>query len=664
MRAALLSAFALAACGDTEPPVPTGAAETVAPWSDAAPPVGQATPHTAAANQAVADRLALGDAASFEAAGRGFLAAIESDAIRDENGDVVWRIDAFDFLAAAAPPTANPSLWRQSQLAARHGLFEVTDGLYQVRGYDLAVMSVIRGETGWIVIDPLTVKETAAAALTLVNETLGERPVSAVLFTHSHVDHFGGARGVLSDADIAAGDIPVVAPHGFAEAAATENLIAGPHMSRRAAFMFGRTLPKSPAGHIGSGLGPGLPDGSIGLVAPTEEIPPEGGVRTIDGVRFEFLDAAGTEAPSEFIFYLPAFKALCTAEVVSGTFHNILTLRGAKARDAHLWSRVIDRMLIEYGGEAEVLFASHHWPAWGREAVRERLVRQRDIYRYVHDQTLRMANSGANPEEIAETIGEPDFLTEEFAARGYYGTLQHNAKAVFQYYFGWWDGRPASFQKHPPRARAERFVAAVGGPESALAVGKEAFREGDYRWSAEVLSDLLFSGAAPEGTAGWLAASFEQLGFQAESGAWRSYYLTAAQELRTGPPRQQPSLGNADFLKAIPSDALFDALAARYDPQAMDREPFALVFKFTDIDDVLTVEINDAVATPRPGAADAPAATIAMARRDFDRLILREASPLVMLANGRMRVEGDLGAMQAFFGALEEPDLAFPLAGP
>lgn len=662
-----LAAAILAACGGEPPappqPEPTGAASDIAPWTAEAAPVGQATAHTAARNKHVAERLPLSDRGSFEEAERGFIARIEADAIRDADGNVVWAVDALDFVAGDAPPTVNPSLWRQSKLTAMHGLFEVTDGLYQVRGYDLAVMSLIRGETGWIVVDPLTVKETAAAGLKLANDALGARPVSAVIYTHSHVDHFGGVRGVVDEADVASGRTPIIAPAGFSEEAVSENLLAGPHMSRRAALMFGRALPRSAAGHVGSGLGPGLPNGIVGLIPPTEEIPRSGGERTIDGVRFEFIDAGGAEAPAEFIFFLPDFNALCSAEIVTATFHNILTMRGAKARDALAWSRIIDDVIERFGDRADILFASHHWPAWGREAVRSRLEGQRDIYRYVHDQTLRLANSGARPAEIAETLPEPAFLTDDFAARGYYGSLAHNAKAVNQFYFGWWDGVPATFNQHPPEARATRFVAAVGGPAAALDLGKSAFAEGDYRWAAEVLNHLVFADGTNAEARSWLAAAYEQMGFQAESGAWRSYFLAAARELRVG-PAPTGELGNEDFLKAVPSLQLFDALASRYDPALLDREPYALEFQFTDTGETLAVEIGAAVAYPRPGPAEAPAATFITTRAAFNNLILRETNALLLMGTGKLRIDGDRAAVTAFFDALPEPDLDFDLVTP
>ncbi|MFN2259302.1 MAG: alkyl/aryl-sulfatase [Parasphingopyxis sp.] len=625
-----------------------------------APPPGEATQATRTANAAVADRLPLSDPSDLADATRGRIAQIEGGEIRDAEGNLVWSSAALDFLQQPAPATANPSLWRQSRLAAEHGLFEVVDGIWQVRGYDLSVMTVIRGESGWIVIDPLTTVEAARAALALVNDTLGARPVSALIYTHSHADHFGGARGIVEEEEIAARDIPVLAPIGFAEAAVAENLLAGTHMSRRATLMFGRIIPPGPASHIGSGLGPGLAGGSVSLVLPTEEIEGRGERRLVDGVAFEFVDAAGTEAPAELMFYLPDSRALHTAEVATTTFHNVLTMRGAEVRDALAWSRAIDDVLQRYGGEAEVMLASHHWPTWGNAELRAQLARQRDVYRYVHDQVLRRANSGATMVEAAEAIGEPGFMSEAFDARGYYGSLNHNAKAVYQQYFGWWGGVMADFHRLPHEQSAARYVEAMGGAEAVLARGIEAYDAGDYRWAAELLNHAVFADHENEQARSWLAAAYEQMGFQAESGAWRSYYLGAAQELRGGPPSAEPpALGNADFLRAVPTIQLFDMLASRYAPERLTRDPFALQFAFTDTGETVALEIGEAVMVPRLAEAEDPAATLTLSRANFEALLLRTRPPMQMMQAGELRIEGDPTALLALFQLLEQPNFWF-----
>lgn len=631
----------------------------------AAPPVGIATEATRRTNAAVAERLPLDDQSDFADARRGRIAQIEGDAILNEDGSIVWSMQAHRFLEGEAPDTSNPSLWRQSALAAEHGLFEVTDGIWQVRGYDLSVMTVIEGETGWIIVDPLTTMETAAAALQLVNDTLGSRPVTAMIYTHSHADHFGGARGIIEETEIAARNVPVLAPIGFSETAVAENLLAGTHMSRRATLMFGQIIPASPTSHLGSGLGPGIPRGTISLVLPTEEISGRGTRRTIDGVVFEFVDAAGTEAPAEFMFYLPEKRALHTAEVATGTFHNVLTMRGAVVRDALAWSRAIDHVLVEYADRSDVVLASHHWPTWGSENVAAFLSGQRDIYRYVHDQTLRRANSGATMIEAAEAIAEPAIQTNSFDTRGYYGTLNHNSKAVYQHYFGWWGGVMAEFHRLPHEQSAVRYVEAMGGADATLARGIDAFNAGDYRWASEMLNHLVFAEPENEDAKNWLAASYEQQGFQAESGAWRSYFLGAASELRNGVPQAGGvNLGNADFLRAVPTLDLFDMLASRYAPERLQRDPFTLDFTFRDTSENVSLEIGNSVIVPRDRAATDPTASVTLDRASFEALLLRTANPAALMQSGAMEITGDPSAFAAFFGLLEQPEYWFATATP
>ncbi len=662
-KAVLVACLLVAACSSANDDQPDGGAIA----SDEAPflpPVGEATSATASANASVADALPLDAPSDMEDATRGLLAQIEADSIIASDGTVVWDIAGMSFLEGESPDTVNPSLWRQSKMTAQHGLYEIADGLYQVRGYDLSVMSVIRGETGWIIVDPLLSSETAAASLQLVNDTLGERPVTGVLYTHSHADHFGGVRGVIDEADAEAREVPIIAPEGFSEAAVTENLLAGAHMSRRATLMFGRHLPLGETGHVGSGLGPATAGGTVGLILPTEEVGTE--TRVIDGVTFEFVNANGTEAPAEFMFYLPEFRALCTAEVATATFHNALTLRGAKARDTLRWSEVIDEVLVKYGDKSDLVFASHHWPTWGAENVERFLRSQRDIYRYAHDQTLRRANGGATIVEAAEALVEPDLGEDVFDTRGYYGTLNHNAKAIYQFYFGWWDGVPANYHTLPPVERASRMVEAVGGAEEAINKGRAAFAEGDYRWAAELFNAVVFDDPDNRDGRQWLASTYEQLGFQAESGAWRSYYLTGAKELRDGIPEGAgANLGNEDFLKAVPTEALFNALAVRYLPEEMEREPYTLNFRFTDTEEDIMVDVGKATAFPRYGArSDDAAATFETTRESFNDLILGKTGAARLALSGRLKVTGDRGAASAFFDALEQPATDFNVVTP
>ncbi|MEL7022782.1 MAG: alkyl sulfatase dimerization domain-containing protein [Pseudomonadota bacterium] len=630
------------------------------------PPEGEATEATRQFNRQARESSGFDRSIDAERAARGFMGSIEDTEIRGAAGRVVWRTNAYDFLAEPSPDTAHPSLWAHSRLVARHGLFVVADGIYQVRGYDLSVMSIIRGETGWIVVDTLTNGETAAAALGLVQDRLGERPVSAVIYSHSHADHFGGTDGLLNEAPNDRAQIPIIAPYGFTHEAVTENLIAGPHMARRATLMYGRTLEPGPAGSIGAGLGPGIPKGTISFVRPTEELGQGVTRKTIDGVRFEFVDAGGTEAPSEFMFYLPDWRALFTAEVVTGTFHNVLTMRGAKVRDSLLWSKAIDDVLIRYGSRSDVMFAAHHWPVWGTEDVINRLRAHRDVYRNIHDQTIRQANAGNTIHEVSEVVSKPNVSTEDPSILDFYGSTTHNARAVYQFYFGWWNGVPAEFDPHTPEERAKRFVQTLGGPQQTLAAGKRAFSTGDYRWAAELFNSIVFVDDQDEMATLWLASTYEQLGFQAESGATRNYFLSAANELRTGKRVGSKLMeGAVTFLPNVPTSSLFDSLAARYDPSSHDREPYDLDFVFTDTNEVISVEVGRDVAIPRYGVrAEAPAATVTVSRKVFDGLLLGEHSALGLIITRKLKIKGATGAVDAFFDALEKPPEDFPIVTP
>jgi alkyl sulfatase BDS1-like metallo-beta-lactamase superfamily hydrolase len=630
------------------------------------PPPGTATRATAAANARVAAALPLADMRDFEDATRGRLAQIDGGVIRNAKGDVVWDANSYAFLKGDAPATVNPSLWRQSKLNAEHGLFEVVPGIYQFRGYDIAVMTIIRGKTGWIVVDPLTAVESAAAGMALVRKVLGDAPVSGIVFTHSHGDHYGGVNALASPEMLASGRIPIVAPHGFMLESVSENVIAGPYMARRAAFQFGANVPRGPKGQVGTGLGQALPaNGTGSLARPTLEV--EAGAKpvVIDGVTFEFVDAAHSEAPAEFMFYLPEYKALCSSEVATGTFHNVLTQRGAKVRDTLGWSKAIDRALQLYGDKSEVVFGSHNWPTFGGANVREFLTHHRDTYRFIHDQTLRRANGGATAVEIAEDIGEPPHSRTDFSTRGYYGTINHNAKAVFQLYFGWWDGVPANYHRHVPSEEAKRYVAAMGGAKQALATGIRAFDAGDYRWSSVVFNHLVFANPADRLARRWLAASYEQQGFQAEAGTWRNYFLQAAKELREGPAAPTLNTGSAAVLRAVPTANLMDALAARYDPAKAKRPGTTVQFVFTDRNERAGLHMGEAVLFPRMGETlDKPAATLTTTRATFDALLLGQKQIPAALAAGELKVEGDPAALVALFQALDTPAPGFNVVTP
>jgi len=508
----------------------------------------------------------------FERATRGRICEGTPRQITGRFGHAVWDLDAFAFLEAPEhvenpPATVNPSLWRQGRLNNICGLFEVAPSIYQVRGMDISNVTFIAGDSGWVVIDPLTGAENAAAALDLVNEHLGRRPVHAVIFTHSHTDHFGGVHGVVSEEDVSSGRVQVIAPAGFLEAAISENVLAGTVMLRRAMYMYGVLLPKDAQGHVDTGLGKGLPAlPTVGLIAPTREITDTGEELTIDGVRMTFQITPGTEAPAEMNIHLPDLRALCMAENCTANQHNVYTLRGAQVRDALAWSKYIDESLARYAPLSDVLFASHHWPRWGTEDLSGYLASQRDAYRYVHDQTLRLANLGLTMNEIAETLELPPGLGDEFFNRGYYGTVSHNSKAVYQRYLGWFDANPAHLNPHPPVEGAKRYVQFMGGSDSVLEQARRSYDEGDYRWVAEVVNHVVFAEPDNEPARLLQADALEQLGYQAESGPWRDFYLTGAMELRSNGTALKGLGGNAlgpGLVKAMTVELLVDLLGVR-----------------------------------------------------------------------------------------------------
>lgn len=624
-----------------------------------------ATTATATANKAVLSVLDFSDRKDFEDASRGLIAAPDALTIAGDDGEVIWDMPAYGFIDGESPASVNPSLWRQATLNNIHGLFEVTKGIYQLRGFDLSNMSIIEGETGWIVVDPLTTKETAAAAIDFARQHLGNKPVSAVIFTHSHIDHFGGVLGVLG----ADSKVPVIAPEGFMEESTSENVLAGTTMSRRSMFMYGSQLEKSATGHVGSGLGKSPAFGSPGIVAPTRVIDRTGKVTTIDGVEFIFQNAPGSEAPAELTFYLPQHKAFCGAEVVSRNMHNLYTLRGAKVRDARKWSHYIDEALHMFG-EADVYFASHHWPMWGNADIVEFLEKQRDGYKYIHDQTLRLASKGHTPREIADIIEMPESLRTSFPNRGYYGTLKHNAKAVYQAYFGWYDGNPANLDPLPPEEAAQRYVRMMGGADAVLEKAQNDFDNGDYRWVAEVLNHLVYAEPNNSAAKELLASSYDQLGYQAESGPWRDVYLTGALELRQGPPKAGVGIAKAaDLIRETPVDQFFALMAAMLDGPKADGKAYTIVIEFTDIGQTHLLEVKNAVLHHRSGEAiltdgTEPNAIIRITHPLFLKMLTGNAGLRDTVFSDDVSVEGSKLDLIGFFSLLDQPDEVFNIVTP
>jgi alkyl sulfatase BDS1-like metallo-beta-lactamase superfamily hydrolase len=613
----------------------------------------------------MADDLALlpfDDRSDFDDARRGQLAPPSDGVVRGTDGRMVWDLDAYAFLLDEdCPATANPSLWRQAQLNAIAGLFEVVPGVYQVRGVDLSNMTLVEGEGGVLVIDPLISVETAEAALALYRQHRGERPVAGVLYTHSHVDHFGGVRGVIGDGD----DVPVIAPAGFLDHAVSENVYAGPAMTRRAAYMYGNLLDPGPTGQLGTGLGLATSTGRVSLVAPTVDITETGQELTVDGIRMEFQLTPGTEAPAEMNFLLVDHRALCAAENATHNLHNVVTLRGALVRDARAWSRYLDEAVDRFGDRLDVVFAQHHWPRWGRERALDLLEKQRDLYGYLHDQTLRLLNQGYTAPEIAERIELPPSLAREWHCRGYYGSVSHNVKAVYQRYLGWFDGNPAHLWPHPPEEAARRYVDFMGGADEVLRKAEASLADGDLRWVAEVTSHVVFADPANTTARELLARAFDQLGYGSENATWRNFFLSGALELRGGVVRSADRAASADLLGALSVEHVFDSLAVRVDgPKAADLS-LTVAWHFTEPEGRYLMRLSNGVLSHRPGReGDEADATIRLARSALDDLLTNRVALDELLTSGRLVLEGDVAALGSLFGVLDHPDPGFAIVTP
>ncbi|MCX4722382.1 alkyl/aryl-sulfatase [Streptomyces sp. NBC_01306] len=600
-------------------------------------------------------------------ADRGFVARLEPGVVRDDAGRVVWDADAYGFLDGECPPSAHPSLWRQSRLVARQGLYEVVPGIYQVRGLDLSNITFVEGGRGVIVIDPLISAEVAAAALALYREHRGERPVTAVLYTHSHVDHFGGVRGVTDPGDVAAGRVQIIAPSGFMEHAASENVFTGTAMARRAGYMYGASLPKGPAGQIGCGLGQTTSTGTVGLIAPTLDITHTGQTETVDGVRMVFQLTPGTEAPAEMNFHFPDLRVLCVAENACHTLHNVLTLRGALVRDPSAWARYLTQTLRLFADSTDVVFASHHWPTWGRERAVRFLEEQRDAYAYLHDQSVRLINAGYTGAEIAEELRFPPGLDRAWHARGYYGSLSHNAKAVYQRYMGWFDGNPAHLWQHPPVEAALRYVEFMGGADTVVAKARTSYEAGDLRWVAEVLSHVLFAEPDHSEARALQAETFERLGQGAECGPWRNFYLMGAAELRDGilgtPTRSAP-----DILAALTAEQVFQSMAVRINgPRAAEAGRLLLRWEFTDTGETWSLLVSNGALTSMPGDAprgEEPLATLRLARTTLNAILGGVSTFADEMAGGSVAIDGDVQALITFAGLLDRPDPDFAIVTP
>ncbi|MCB1291560.1 MAG: MBL fold metallo-hydrolase [Mycobacterium sp.] len=619
------------------------------------------TPIIESLNREHLTTLPFGDTADFDDADRGFIAALEPCVITAADGRVVWDNDVYAFLGGDAPASVHPSLWRQSHLVAKQGLYEVVAGIYQVRGLDLSNITFVEGDTGIIVIDPLVCTETAAAALALYRKHRGDRPVRAVIYTHSHVDHFGGVLGVTTQDDVDAGRVAVLAPEGFIGHAVQENVYAGTAMTRRAAYMYGTALDRGPRGQVGCGLGQAPSTGEVGIIVPTIDITTTGETHTLDGVQIEFQMAPGTEAPAEMHFYFPAFRALCMAENATHNLHNLITLRGALVRDPRAWAGYLTEAIDTFTDRTDVVFASHHWPTWGRERIVEYLSLQRDLYAYLHDQTLRQLNQGFTGIEIAENFAMPPALERAWHTHGYYGSVNHNVKAVYQRYMGWFDGNPARLWPHPPEQAGPRYVAAMGGIDRVVELAQEAFDSGDFRWAATLLDHVVFTDQNHEGARRLYADALEQLGYGAECATWRNFFLSGATELRSGNFGTPVSTTAPTMLTQLTPEQMFDILALSVNgPRAWDLDlAVDVTFADLDINYRLTLRNGVLVYRKRPPEPATAAATVTLAAKM--RLL---AAAMGDFDSPGLDVAGDAGVLQTLMGVLDRPDPNFNIITP
>ncbi|HEY5725547.1 MAG TPA: alkyl sulfatase dimerization domain-containing protein, partial [Methylomirabilota bacterium] len=587
--------------------------------------------------------------------------------IKNAQGRVVWSLRDYAFLEPAeAPPTVNPSLWRQARLNMHHGLFQVTERIYQIRGFDISNMTILEGERGLIVIDPLISTETARAGLDLYLQHRGRRPVTAVIYTHSHTDHYGGVRGVIDEADVRAGRVEILAPLGFMEEVVTENVLAGTPMIRRAQFQFGATLPRGPRGQVDAGLGKGTSRGTVTLIPPTVIVTEPFETHRLDGLEMVFQVTPDSEAPAEMHMFYPELRALNLAENATHNLHNTYPIRGAQVRDANAWAKYIDEALARFAPGADVVFAQHHWPVWGRARLEDFLRTQRDLYKYLHDQTVRLMNHGYRAAEIAERLALPRSLARTWHVRGYYGTLSHNAKAVYQRYLGWYDANPATLNPLPPVARARKYVEYMGGAAAALARAREDFARGEYRFVAEAMSHLVFADPSDAEARALGADALEQLGYQSESATWRNAYLLGARELRQDRPNPAARAPvSPDLVRAMSLDLFFDYLAVRLDAGRAEGKTLTVNWVLPDTGERYALTLEHCALTYRAGRpAPAPDATVTLDRAALDRLILRELTFADAVSGGLVAVDGDAGKVAELFGLFDDFTLMFPVVEP
>src|SRR6202045_650054 len=627
----------------------------------------EASASVIAQNAVMLKALPFSDTRDFDDAARGFLGTIDNAKIMSESGRVVWSLEPYGFLAdEKAPATVNPSLWRQSRLNMHHGLFEVVPGVYQVRGLDIANMTLIEGNSGVIVLDTLTSIEGARAAMQLYFKHRGKRPVTAVIFSHTHTDHWGGARGGLEEDVMASGRVPIIAPNLFMEHAVSENIIAGPAMLRRAQYQFGPFLAKGARGQVDCGLGKSMAAGSVALLRPTDLIMETGDKRTIDGLEFEFQMAPNSEAPAEMHFHIPRYKLLNLAENCTHNFHNLLPFRGADVRDALAWSKYLGEALQMWGGKADAMCGQHHWPVWGRERIDTMIRQQRDLYKFAHDQTIRLMNHGLTAAEIAETIKLPASLDGAWHARGYYGHIRHNVKAIDQKYLGWYDANPVNLDPLPPVEAGKKYVEYMGGADAILERARRDFESGEFRFIAQALSHLVFAEPDNQPARALLADTFEQLGYAAESATWRNAYLFGAQELRQGMPKAPPRPPMPrETLAALRTGQLWDVLAVRLNGPKAEGKRIVLNWTFTDTGETFVLTLENCALTyvegPKAASADAG---FTLARGVLDEVIAKQTTFPEAVASSKIKVSGDAMRLAEFMALMDEFPRMFEIVEP
>lgn len=626
-----------------------------------------AEPTVRAAHRQVEAVLPFSDRSTFADAKRGFIGTLPDALVLGGTGQPVWNLKNYRFLEKDhAPATVNPSLWRMAQLNLHHGLFKVVDGIYQIRGFDLANLTIVEGQTGLIVIDPLLTEETARAALELYFTHRPRRPVVAVIYSHSHVDHWGGVKGVLAEDEVKAGRAAVIAPAGFMDALLPEDILVSAANRRRGQYQFGYFLPKGERGQVDAGLGKSISFGRITLIAPTDTVATNLDRRTIDGVEIVFQLAPNSEAPAEFHLYFPQFRALNLAENATHTFHNLLPFRGAEVRDARAWSRHLDDALLQFGEEAEVLLGQHHWPVWGRQNLQKHLRQQRDLYKFIHDQTIRLMNRGYTATEIAETLRLPASLAEVWHIRGYYGSLSHNVKAIYQKYLGWYDANPANLNPLPPVESGRKFVDYMGGSAAVLTRARGDFQQGNYRWVTQVLSHVVFAEPGNRAARELAADAFEQLGYTAEAATWRNAYLMAAWELRNGVPDvpARPPVA-PDALRALSTEALFDYLGVGVNGRLAEGKKIVLDVTFTDSNQSHILNLENAALTHQKSRGTAVVdATLTLARETLDAIALRQTTFPAAVQAGLIRLEGNGQKAAELFGLIEHASSQFAIVEP